>query len=653
MLKNLIDIIKNEFSGDAAKEYAIDISRFHRIQASPGFRKSAQYIESVMKDMEIECQILNFPADGKTRYWTAEMPEEWNLKGASLHLLSPENKKLADFRDIKTSIIQRSSSFKGEVDLVVVDGGDEEKDYLNLDIKGKIVLSNASPRRLNDLAVGRYGAVGIIYDGLNPSPPVRSKLDLPNAVEYSSFWWGKDSQKTFGFVLSPNTGSYLRDLYKKELDKGGPPLRLKIQMDSEFYNGSLEVVEAFIPGNTEDEVLLIAHLCHPQPSANDNASGSASLMEIARTLKQLIAEGKIPKPVKGIRFLWVPEMTGTLACLASYPEKAQRMVAALNLDMVGENQNLTLSILKLTNTPMAMPSFVNALLERIGKEISSDKEDGHPLFLISPTPYSGGSDHFILSDPTINIPCPMLLQWPDLFYHTSLDTPDKIDPLMMKRVGTLSAVYTAFLSLAQEKETEWLGREMLTRYKCNLLRFIQNSLTSLSQEENAGSVNARYYKNRALFMLKQELEALESLTRITPHINPEKWKNEISSFTHQEIQELNPFLDNKPEIADFSELEENASRTIPQKVHPGPFYILYHYHHLSNDVRDEWHRLRKEHKDSFSLLPDLSIYWTDGKRNILEITNLIKLETGLYDLPLLWKFYTLLEKIGEIRLIKA
>ena len=653
MLKNLIDIIKNEFSGDAAKEYAIDISRFHRIQASPGFRKSAQYVESVMKDIEIECQILNFPADGKTRYWTAEMPEEWNLKGASLHLLSPEKRKLADFRDIKTSIIQRSSSFKGEVDLVVVDGGDEEKDYLGLDIKGKIVLSNTSPRRLNDLAVSRYGAVGIIYDGLNPSPPVRSKLDLPDAVEYSSFWWGKDSQKTFGFVLSPNTGSYLRELYKKEFDKGGPPLRLKIQVEAEFYDGLTELVEAFIPGNTEDEVLLIAHLCHPQPSANDNASGSAVLIEIARTLKQLISEGQIPKLLKGIRFLWVPEMTGTLAYLASYPDKARRMVAALNLDMVGENQNLTLSILKLTNTPMAMPSFVNALVEKVGKEISSDKEEGHPLFLISPTPYSGGSDHFILSDPSINIPCPMLIQWPDLFYHTSLDTPDKIDPLMMKRVGTLSAVYTTFLSLACEKETEWLGREMLTRYKCNLLRFIQNSLTSLSREENDGSVDARHYKNRALFMLQQELEALKSLKRITPRLDTDKWRNEITSFTHQEIQELNPFIDDRPEIANFSELEEKASQTIPQKIHPGPFYMQYHYHTLSKEDRDEWHNLRKEHKDTFSLLPDLAIYWTDGKRNILEIVNLIKLETGFHNLPLLCKFYELLEKIGEIRLIKA
>ncbi|MBT9164562.1 MAG: putative polysaccharide biosynthesis protein with aminopeptidase-like domain protein [candidate division WS2 bacterium] len=653
MLKNLIEITKNEFSGDAAKEYAIDISRHHRIQASPGFRKSAQYVKSVMREMEIECEILNFPADGKTRYWTAEMPEEWNLKQASLHLLSPENRKLADFRDVKTSIIQRSSSFEGEVELVVVDGGDEDKDYTGLDIKGKVVLSNASPRRLNDLAVGRYGAVGIIYDGLNPSPPVRSKLDLPDAVEYSSFWWGKDSQKTFGFVLSPNVGSYLRDLYKKELDKGNPPPRLKIKIDAEFYDGSTEVVEAVIPGNTEDEVLLIAHLCHPQPSANDNASGSAVLMEIARTLKQLITEGKIPKPVKGIRFLWVPEMTGTLAYLASYPDKARRMIAALNLDMVGENQNLTLSILKLTNTPMAMPSFVNALIERIGKEISSDKEESHPLFLISPTPYSGGSDHFILSDPTVNIPCPMLIQWPDLFYHTSMDTPDKIDPLMMKRVGTLSAVYAIFLSIAGEKETEWLGREMVTRYKCNLLRFIQNSLTSLSREENDGLVDARYFINRALFTLQQELEALESLKRIIHSIDTEKWRNEITSFTHQEIQKLDPFIDNKAVVSDLSELEEKASRTIPQKIHPGPFYMQYHYHRLSNKDRDVWYNLRKEHKDTFNLLPDLAIYWTDGKRSILEIANLIRLETGFNNLLLLLEFYELIEKIGEIRLIKT
>jgi len=64
------------------------------------------------------------------------------------------------------------------------------------------------------------------------------------------------------------------------------------------------------------EVLVVAHLCHPQPSANDNASGAAAALEAARVLQTLIAGGHLPPPRRSIRFLWLPEFTGSQAYLA-------------------------------------------------------------------------------------------------------------------------------------------------------------------------------------------------------------------------------------------------------------------------------------------------------------------------------------------------
>ena len=63
-------------------------------------------------------------------------------------------------------------------------------------------------------------------------------------------------------------------------------------------------------------------------------------METARTLSNLIATGRLQRPKRSIRFLWVPEMTGSYAFLATHEEELKNTVAAINLDMVGENQDL-------------------------------------------------------------------------------------------------------------------------------------------------------------------------------------------------------------------------------------------------------------------------------------------------------------------------
>ena len=63
----------------------------------------------------------------------------------------------------------------------------------------------------------------------------------------------------------------------------------------------------------------------------------------------------------------------------------------------------------------------------------------YPLYRQAEVSFSGGSDHVILSDPSIGVPTPMLIQWPDRFYHTSADTPDRTDPGSLARAGSLAA----------------------------------------------------------------------------------------------------------------------------------------------------------------------------------------------------------------------
>jgi Zn-dependent M28 family amino/carboxypeptidase len=50
------------------------------------------------------------------------------------------------------------------------------------------------------------------------------------------------------------------------------------------YATRIPLVTARLAGESEREILVVSHLCHPRPGANDNASGAAAALEAARTL---------------------------------------------------------------------------------------------------------------------------------------------------------------------------------------------------------------------------------------------------------------------------------------------------------------------------------------------------------------------------------
>ncbi|MFQ6090503.1 MAG: DUF4910 domain-containing protein, partial [Candidatus Bipolaricaulia bacterium] len=329
------------------------ITRYHRIQASPGFRAAAEFAREHLEGWGLQTELLSFPADHGTRYWSLLMFQEWEAERGRLFLIEPQERPLADYGESELALIQRSGPADLETELVLLEDGEELEEYEGLDLRGKAVLTKGDIRRVHELGVERNGAAGIVFDGMRELP-IRQRLDLPDARQYSSFWWAGDEPKCFGFVLTPREGERLRPLVKEQAEEG-KSVKVRAAVESRFWDGRLEVVSGLIPGETPEEVLIIAHLCHPKPSANDNASGAAAALEIARVLQGLIARGKLGPPKRGIRFLLVPEMTGTIAYLASHEEVISRAVAGVNLDMVGEDQERCGSSLLIDRLPGAAP----------------------------------------------------------------------------------------------------------------------------------------------------------------------------------------------------------------------------------------------------------------------------------------------------------
>src|SRR5262249_50892127 len=162
-----------------------------------------------------------------------------------------------------------------------------------------------------------------------------------------------------------------------------------------------------------------------QPGANDNASGAAATLECARVLAALARRGAWPEPRRSVRMLWMPEFTGTYAWQALRQDRVGETVAAVNLDMVGEAQADCGGAFLLERSALFLGWFADELLGRIRTASQDWVRDfsgaGHySLARLADVPYSGGSDHALWLDPAAGVPCPMLIQWPDRYYHSDL-----------------------------------------------------------------------------------------------------------------------------------------------------------------------------------------------------------------------------------------
>jgi aminopeptidase-like protein len=102
----------------------------------------------------------------------------------------------------------------------------------------------------------------------------------------------------------------------------------EVVIDSSLEDGFLTYGEHLHKGETEDEFLLSAHICHPS-LANDNCSGIALLTHLAKRMAGL-------RTRYSYRFLFAPGTIGAITWLARNEDKTHRIKHGLILSMVGD-----------------------------------------------------------------------------------------------------------------------------------------------------------------------------------------------------------------------------------------------------------------------------------------------------------------------------
>ena len=351
-----VAVLAREVDGDRAMETLLGIVRHHRERGSRGYHASAEWIAGRARAAGLEgVEILQFPADGKVFYGTQRSRPAWDVVRAELAEVDGGKRTLvASYAAESMALAEDSESADVTAPLLDVGAGTSEADYAGKDAKGRIVLVSASPEAVQDLAIGRFGAVGIVSYQQNQ----KTAWSGDNQEQVR---WGHlgtfSAHPTFAFMVSMKTANAL-----KARLAAGQQIRLHADVEAGQHASVYEVVTATIPGADprlkDEEIAFSCHLDHPKPGANDNASGCSTILEVARTLQKLIGEGVLARPARTLRFIWPPEIEGTLALLNGRPDLAGRIRAVVHMDMVGGGPQ-TQAVFHVTRGPDSLPSFVH------------------------------------------------------------------------------------------------------------------------------------------------------------------------------------------------------------------------------------------------------------------------------------------------------
>ena len=510
-----------EASGERAMNHIIEMAAYiHDRPASEytGYFFETEYIVSKLKEYGLEDVVVNKYPGGTT----------WDGVRATLWEVSPGLSKLADYQELPAVLASGSSNADVTAELVWVGEGRQE-DIDKAGVSGKIVVTSGSISMVNTLATAK-GALGVI--SYNSPRPTEVPLAIP--ITGIGSRRGSEGAGSFGFFLPPREGELLRS---RLLAREKITVHAVVEVQNLPYE--LEVPSCIIKGTdpAAGEIIFSAHLFEGfvKMGANDNISGSAAMLEIARMLNTMIKDGRIERPKRTIRFIWVPEFSGTGPWVNENKELMKKTLCNINLDMVGLWLKKNNSFLCLHRTTYGNPHYINDVMEnyfqftglgnREGLAISPGRE-GFVRRIVAPTgsddpfyyaidDHYGSSDHEVFNDWGVQVPGVMMITWPDLYYHTSQDIADKCDPTQLKRVCFIGAAAAYTIAGAGEETAMKIAADVAGNSQARNGKQLQRSVDLLDMASKENFENfyklAKSYIEASIINEKATIETVQEL----------------------------------------------------------------------------------------------------------------------------------------------
>jgi aminopeptidase YwaD len=675
--------LASEISGLIAKDTVIELTRYHRVQASSGFSQAAQYIAAKAKEYGLDqVQIERFPADGEKTYYTLKSAPGWEAERGEIWETQPNKTKLADWDEMRVALADYSQNADVTATLVDVGTGTSAKDYDGKDVKGQIVLAGGGVAAVHKMACDERGAAGVLSYQAN-------QVTAWSGDYADNVRWGHLSpynpNNKFAFMISLRKARE----YQARL-ASGEQIAIRAIVKAAMKPSNYEVVSGIIPGTdaADEEIVYSCHLCHQKPGANDNASGAAAILEVARTLNALIRRGEIDPPRRTIRFIWPPEISGTVAYFAQHPEIVRRMKAVVHCDMVGGNFAITKSVLHVTHAPASLPSCVDTVGDVFGEyaiagSAKAASGAGFEDALISPegvkdalvadiTSFEMGSDHDVYQEGSFRIPAIYLRDWPDVFIHTNNDSAANIDPTKMKRSTFIAAASGYFLAHAGPREAGRLADEVFARALARVPKDRDRARAVEGSGEKGAADEARNIIARSL---EHDAEALSSVLMLAPRdkalgtkvdglvdqlsgmwllltgVLSEQRKGKRVIFTLEPKEQPKEEKPRNPKEASRPRSVTMDYGRIPTRKVSGPMNV-YYYDYVADRASGDDLRVieRINSKPNGEIIPYEILNLVDGKRSIQAIRDYITAAYGPVAIEDVSDYLRLLEKIGVVKI---
>ena len=562
MNEKTYDYILGEASGDMAYYHVLNMAGYEMD------RTNAQYASNLHETDYVLNKLKEYGLPGATVERLGKA-STWDGISASLWEISPKTAKIADYLDLAAILGQGSQSADVKAELVWIGRGTQEE-IDAAGVTGKIVVTEGAPARVHDLAIDA-GALGVI--SFNTPRPLKDPLQIPNTGI-------RGDKATFLINLPPRDGYPLRDRLL-----AGEKIIVHVKIKTQQVETDIQVPTCYIPGTdpNAEEVILVAHLYegYVKLGANDNTSGVATLLEIARTLNTLINNGSIERPKRTIRFVWGPEFSGTGPWALKHKDLTAKSLCAVNLDMVGLWLSKSESFYSIHRTTMANPHYVNDVGEAFFHYMSITNKaftgtglgrpeplkpafsltGSHDPFYYSIDAHYGASDHEVFNDWGVRVPSIIMITWPDNYYHTSGDRPSILDPTQLKRAIILAGATIYYIAAAGDDSANKIAGEVAS-----------NSIKRLSLYQARGSAYINSAEKETLFdvykkaiwdidaLIINETETINSVKELAPA------NKELGTYIANQIKSLSIYYDNaKKSLDEMMRIKAAAIGVTPPK----------------------------------------------------------------------------------------
>jgi aminopeptidase-like protein len=286
----------------------------------------------------------------------------------------------------------------------------------------------------------------------------------PGAIPFEFKYYERD----WGFCIQHNR--------LKEFTKD----KYKVFIDSKFEKGSLKVGDYTIGGETDETIVIIAHLCHPA-MVNDDLTGVTVLVDIAKRMSE-------KNNHYTYKFLLVPETIGSVAYLSQNEDVIPKIKCGVFLEMLGNNNIHALQLTRQGNTRL------DRMARYVMKRKLSNFREGLFRKIIR-------NDEMVFNGPGVNIPMISISRFPYPEYHTSDDNPGIISEENLIESENLILEILNILNNDYIPKRKFKGPVFLSGYGLWVDWRINKRLN-----ENIEQIMLRLERDKSIFDISEELD---------------------------------------------------------------------------------------------------------------------------------------------------